>query len=156
MNVHRVQMTTLIVVLVAGLVLSAAASASSASSKQRVAIVHNGSSFVLTPLTSGAVKGDTGIASFCCWSDRHTIRNGEAVEINDPKMTLTGKLGTLVARNQIGWVDISDGWSLFTGTWTVVRGTGQYAGLAGGGRGAGIQWPNGKERAHFEGFLATK
>jgi hypothetical protein len=149
-------MKALIVVLVTGLALSAAASAGRVASKQRISIVHNGSSFVLTPLSSGAVKRDAGSASFCCWSDRHTIRDGEAIEINDPQMTLTGKLGTLVARNTIGWVEISDGWSLFTGTWKVIRGTGQYAGLTGGGRGAGIQWPNDNEKAHFEGFLLTK
>jgi hypothetical protein len=146
----------LIVIVVAGLVLSSAASAGPSSSRQRIAIVHNGSSFVVSPLTSGSVERDAGIATFCCWSDRHVIRDGEAVELNDPQMTLIGKLGTLVARNRIGWVDISNGWSIFTGTWQVVRGTGQYAGLAGGGRGGGIQSPKGAERARFEGFLVSK
>jgi len=141
-------------ILVAAAV-TAAADAGPTATKQRVAIVHNGSSFVVTPLTAGAVERDTGIASFCCWSDRHVMRDGQAVEINDPEMTLTGKLGTLVARNRIGWVDVSNGWSLFTGTWKVVRGTGQYAGLVGGGRGAGIQSPS-RETARFEGFLVAK
>ena len=69
----------------------------------------NEASFVLTPLTSGAIKPDAGLASFCCWTERHIVRNGQAVEINNPKMTLTGKRGTLVARNKIGYVDLPDG-----------------------------------------------
>jgi hypothetical protein len=141
---------------VAAAAVTATAGADHAVTKQRIAIAHNGGSFVVTPLTPGSVKRDTGIASFCCWSDRHTIRDGQAIEINDPEMTLTGKLGTLVARNRIGWVDVSDGWSLFTGTWKIVHGTGQYAGLAGGGRGAGIQLSTRGERARFEGFVGTR
>ena len=53
-------------------------------------------------------------------------------------MTLTGKRGTVVARNRIEWVDIPDGWAAMTGTWKVIRATGDYAGLSGGGRGAGV------------------
>jgi hypothetical protein len=142
--------------IVAAASVTAAADAGPAATKQRVAIEHTGSSFVLTPLTTGALKRDTGTATFCCWTDRKLIRDGEAIEINDPEMTLTGKLGTLVARNRIVWVDLSDGWSIFTGTWKVIRGTGQYAGLVGGGRGAAIESPNGNERTRFEGLLAAK
>ena len=71
-------------------------------------------------------------------------------------MTLTGKRGTLVVRNQIGWVDIPDGWAVFTGTWKVIRGTGDYAGLAGGGRGAGVMLANGNAKSRFDGFLSPK
>ena len=70
---------------------------------------------------------DAGLASFCCWTARHVVRNGQAVEINNPKMTLTGKRGTLVARNKIGYVDLPDGWAVFTGTWKIISGTGAYA-----------------------------
>ena len=66
------------------------------------------------------------------------MRDGQAIDINDPQMTLTGKRGTLVARNRIELVDLPDGWAVFTGTWKVIRGTGDYAGLSGGGRGAGV------------------
>ena len=71
-------------------------------------------------------------------------------------MTLTGKRGTLVVRNQIGWIDVPDGFAVFTGTWKVISGTGAYAGLAGGGRGAGVQLANGNTKAQFEGFLNSK
>src|SRR5205085_9160159 len=39
-------------------------------------------------------------------------------------MTLTGKLGTLVARNRVGFIEVPDGLSVFTGSWKVIRGTG--------------------------------
>ena len=106
-----------------------------------------GGSFVLTPLTPGDIKPDTGTASFCCWTDAHIMRDGQAIDINNPQMTLTGKHGTLVARNQIEFVDLPDGLAVFTGTWKVIRGTGDYAGLSGGGRGAGVELGNGNESA---------
>jgi hypothetical protein len=142
--------------VVAAGAVTAFADAGHGVTKQRVAIEHKGSTFVLTPLTTGAVKPDKGSITFCCWTEHNTIRDGEAIDINDPQMTLTGKLGTLVARNRIGYVDIYNGWSIFTGTWTVVSGTGQYAGLTGGGRGAGIAPPTGDTKASFEGFLTQK
>jgi len=68
-------------------------------------------------------------------------------------MTLTDKHGTLVARNRIEWVDLPDGWAVFTGTWKVLRGTGAYAGVSGGGRGAGTAPAQGIGKSQFEGFL---
>jgi hypothetical protein len=50
--------------------------------------------------------------------------------------TLTGKHGTLVIRTnvrvfQVGVIDQDDG--IARGTWSIVRGSGEYAGLSGGG-----------------------
>jgi hypothetical protein len=139
--------------------LAAVAAAGPAATKQLVTIrvkdlASGSSSFVLTPSSPGAIKPDSGTASFCCWTQRSTVRNGQSVDINNPQMTLTGKLGTIVARNVIGFVDIPDSWSVFTGTWKVIRGTGAYAGLAGGGGGAGVMLADGKTKAQFEGYLA--
>ncbi len=136
--------------------LTAVAAAGSVATKQRIAIENKGSSFVLTPLTPGAIKADRGSASFCCWTERHIVRDGQAIDINDPRWTLTGKLGTIVGRNQIGFVDLPDGWAVFTGTWKVIRGTGAYAGLSGGGRVAGVQPANGTTRDRFEGFISVR
>lgn len=137
--------------------LAAVAAAGPVAAKQRVAIHENANgSFVLTPLTPGAIKRDTGTASFCCWTERHIMRDGQAIDINDPQMTLTLKRGTLVVGNRIGFVDIPDGWAVFTGTWKVIRGTGDYAGLSGGGRRAGVMLPNGNVKSQFEGFLGPK
>ena len=151
------KLTAAAVLAATAVTMAAVAAAGPVAAKQRVKIQENGGSFVLTPLTSGAIKPDTGTASFCCWTDRHIMRDGQAIEINDPQMTLTLNRGTLVVSNQIGWVDIPNGWAVFTGTWKVIRGTGDYAGLSGGGRRAGVQLANGGLiKSQFEGFLSPK
>jgi hypothetical protein len=153
----RTKLTVVAVLAAAVATLAAVAAAGPVAAKQRIQIQENGNgSFVLTPLTSGAIKPDTGTASFCCWAERHIMRDGQAIDINNPQMTLIFKHGTLVARNQIGWVDLPDGLAVFTGTWKVIRGTGDYAGLSGGGRGAGVEMANGNTKAQFEGFLSPK
>jgi hypothetical protein len=151
------KLTAVAALAAAAAMLAAVAAAGPVAAKQRVAIDEKAqASFVLTPLTSGAIKRDSGSASFCCWTDRHIRRDGQEIDINDPEMTLTLKRGTLVIRNQIGFVDIPDGWAVFTGTWKVIRGTGDYAGFSGGGRRAGVQLPNGTVNSRFEGFLSPK
>jgi hypothetical protein len=154
------KLTALAALAAAAVTLAAVAAAGPVAAKQRVAIQVKGAndrdSFVLTPLTPGAIKSDTGVATFCCWTNRHTMRDGQAIDIGDPQMTLIGKRGTLVARNRIEFVDIPDGWAVVTGTWKVVRATGDYAGLSGGGRGAGIHLANGSMKVQFEGFLSSK
>jgi hypothetical protein len=144
---------------VAAVTLTAVASAGSTTAKQRVTIQVTKSGFVLTPLTAGPIKPDTGSGSavnFCCWTQRFISRNGQSIEINNPRMTLTGKNGTLVARNVIGWIDVPNGYSVFTGTWKVIRARGAYAGLTGGGGAAGVSLPNGNTNVKFEGFLNSK
>ena len=71
--------------------------------------------------------------------------------------TLTGKRGTLTIRGRNEWVDVGrrerdGGDSVAISTWKVVRGTGQYAGIVGKGRGghAGLGCP---WYARYEGFL---
>ena len=141
----------------AAVTLAAVATAGPVAAKQLIKIqIKDGTAFALTPLTVGAVKSDSGAASFCCWSQRSIVRDGQEIDINNPLMTLTGKKGTLVARNEIGFIDVPDGWAVFTGTWKVIRGTGAYAGLAGGGRGAGVSLANGDGKSQFEGFLTPK
>ena len=88
------------------------------------------------------------------------MRDGQKVTIYDGGVaTLTGKRGTLTIRNRNEWVDFGrdangDGQvdGIGIGTWKVVRGTGQYGGIVGKGRGGqiglGSPW-----YARFEGFL---
>ena len=149
---------TLIAVLVAtAATLATVAAAEPLAAKQRIAIqLKGGSSFVLAPVTSGAVKRDAGSASACCWTRRYVTRAGLTHEIDDPQLTLTGKRGTLVLHNRIEFFDVFDGWTVITGTWKVVRGTGDYAGYSGGGSGAGVQLANGNEKTLFEGFVTPK
>jgi hypothetical protein len=153
----RTKMTAIAALAAAAVTLATIASAGSVAVKQRVAIEESANgTFVLMPLTPGAIERDTGTATFCCWTERHAMQDGQAVDIDNPRMTLTLKRGTLVARNQIGWLDVPGGLAVMTGTWKVISGTGDYDGLTGGGRAAGVQLANGHTTAQFEGFLSPR
>ena len=145
-------------VLAAALTLTSGASAGPVAAKQRVAITARASVgvFVLSPLKGGAVARDSGTAAWGTYSERTATRDGQAVEINDPLVTLYGKGGSLVIRFRIEWVDAGNGYSAGTGTWRVVRGTGAYAGFTGGGRSAHAWLPTGPVSWRAEGFIIPK
>jgi hypothetical protein len=153
------------VALVATIILSSVAAAGPQAAKQRVAInmkIYPQKTFVLTPLRAGPLKGDSGTISSNWLSipGRDVMRDGQKATIyNGAETTLTGKRGTLTIRDRTEWVDLGqdsnrDGESDGIGitTWKVVRGTGQYAGVVGTGRGGhvglGSPW-----YARYEGFL---
>jgi hypothetical protein len=146
----------LAVVMATAATLAAATAAAPLAAKQRVQLQLKADSFVLTPMTSGDLEGDSGIASACCWTHHYITRDGITNEINNPQVTLRGKRGTLVLRNRIEFFDIPGGDAVFTGTWKVIRGTGAYAGIAGGGHGGGVQLASGRTKAMFDGFLNQK
>ena len=157
------------VALVATIILSSVAAAGPQAAKQRVAINmkicspgKSHGTFVLTPLRAGPLKGDSGTIS-SNWTiipGRDVMRDGQKATIyNGAETTLTGKRGTLTLSDRIEWFDLGqdsnrDGESDGIGitTWKVVRGTGQYAGIVGTGRGGhvglGCPW-----YARYEGFL---
>jgi hypothetical protein len=103
---------------------------------------------------AGALKRDSGtVGEGKTLSERNRITTGF--------WRFTGKRGDLVFRERGEWVDLGsdvnrDGFRdvVAFGTWKAVRGTGQYAGVAGGGRsvhlGLGRKWV-----ARFEGFLTS-
>jgi hypothetical protein len=149
----------------AAVILTSAAAAGQSATKQRVAInmkILPQSTFVLTPLRSGTLKRDSGTVSGNWRSvpGRNVSRNGQKVTIfSGAVWTLSGKRGTLTIRERNEWVDtgsdvnrdsLDDGVAL--GTWTVVRGTGDYAGVTGSGGsghvGLGNVW-----NARYEGFV---
>jgi hypothetical protein len=129
--------------------------------KQRVAIVSKGvenasgsGEFVLTPLDAGDLTRDSGTTS-SVWSERIAIRAGQRIAIDDGVETLKGTRGTLRTHFRIEWVDAGNGYHVAISTWKVVRGTGQYAQIAGGGRG-GLMWLDrgpGPWSGRSEGFL---
>jgi hypothetical protein len=154
-----------LVAFVAAIILTSVAAAGSHAAKQRVAInmkIYPQKTFVLTPLRAGPLKGDSGTISSNWLSipGRDVMHDGQKVTIyNGAETTLTGKRGTLTIRDRNEWVDLGqdsnrDGESDGIGitTWKVVRGTGQYAGIVGTGRGGhvglGSPW-----YARYEGFL---
>jgi hypothetical protein len=116
----------------------------------------NSETFVLTPMTSGSIQADTGVLHSCCWTTSHVVRAGESLDVNDPHLTFNGAHGMLRFRNRIEWVDLPGGWSIFTGTWTAVGGTGAYASLSGSGRVAGVSTANGFTRVRLFGSFTSK
>ena len=163
--------TKLAVLAVLGAVvtLTPVAAASPEAAKQQVAltvtILPSGKG-VLTPLKDGALKRDSGTFGGN-WqskvsSGRDVMRDGQKVTIYPPVVwTFTGKRGNLAFRERTEWIDLGqdlnrdgDEDAIATGTWKVVRGTGAYAGISGGGRsshlGQGRRWV-----ARYEGFLTV-
>jgi hypothetical protein len=153
--------------LAAAVTLTSIAAAGSHAAKQRVAIdlkLWPQKTFVFTPLQAGPLKRDSGTIShtFLSIPGRDVMRDGQRVTIYDGGVaTLTGRLGTLTIRDRNEWVDLGrdgngDGQNdgIAIGTWKVVRGTGQYAGIVGKGRnghiGLGSPW-----YARYEGFLTA-
>ena len=155
-----------LVALAAAVTLTSVAAAGPSAAKQRVAIdlkLYPQKTFVFTPQQFGPLKTDSGTIShnFLSIPGRDVMRDGQKVTIYDGGVaTLTGKRGTLTIRDRNEWVDLGrdgngDGQNdgIAIGTWKVVRGTGQYAGVVGKGRnghiGLGSPW-----YARYEGFLS--
>lgn len=113
-----------------------ATAAPEAAKKQRVAIMTGAgkttlvSDFALMPLQRGPLEADTGKMI--------------AKSHSDPVVTLKGRQGTLIVRFKSDWADVGNGFSASSGTWTVLRGTGQYAGATGGGTDVAV-WHEGTD-----------
>jgi hypothetical protein len=129
------------------------------STKQRVRIDIkglDGNTFVLRPMSHGRVQPDNGTSGFCCWRSWSVTRAGAKLEVTNPRVTLVGKQGTLTIRERIEWVGLPDDWSVQTGTWKVVGGTGTYAGLSGHGRVTSVWTRDQYLRIRFFGLLEPK
>jgi hypothetical protein len=147
-----------LVLLAAAVTAVPVASGTSRASTQRVALTAKTGvdQFVLTPLGPGPLGFDSGGVNWCCWSQRSLVRDGQSVEINDPRATFTGRRGTFVVRFRIEWLDAGNGYAIGISTWKVVRGTGAYASVTGGGRGASSWLPRGPVSFQAEGFLVSR
>jgi hypothetical protein len=153
----KVGQLVLVALAAAVTLTSVAAAAPEAAKKQRVAInakILPQGTFLLTPLRAGALKRDSGTFSGNWQSapGRDVIRNGQTVGMYTNTWNLVGKRGTLTIRERIEWVDVGNDDDVATGTWKVLRGTKEYAGITGSGgsghAGLGQPW-----YARFEGFL---
>ena len=129
----------LVAIAVAATVTSVGAAAPTA--KVRVAIEGNGvadgslfGKFVFTPFLVGKLKQDSGTEQSDGRKTRSYTRDGQTVTVNTWVTTAKGKQGTFVYREVLNIVDAGNGVNVGTGTWKFLRGTGQYEGLAGGGR----------------------
>jgi hypothetical protein len=136
-----------LVALIAAVTLASVAAASPGATKQRIAIaskLYPEGTFVFTPVTAGPLKRDSGTVAFA-----------------NSIFTFTGKRGTLKIRElNENWVDCGTDPhgdvipAVDIGPWKVVRGTGQYKGVTGGGEsaqaGLGNPW-----YARQKGYLAS-
>jgi hypothetical protein len=127
-----------------------AASARLEANKQRISIevkapLNNGrGSFILHDLTAGRLKVDFGSIT----STRGPtpvflgeILHGQRVDRFRGTDTLRGRHGTLVISLRVDFVSAGNGWQIGNGTWSIVSGTGAYAGQTGGGRSAFVHPP---------------
>lgn len=144
----------------AAVTLTSVAAAGPDAAKQRVSITMQGanptndvSPFVLTPLQAGPIKKDSGTNTVVWGPRRDVMREGQKVLIEAGVGTFEGKLGSLVTRHRAEWVDAGNGYNVAASTWKVVRGTGQYAGVTGGGRGGSVYLNRGPWSSRDEGFL---
>ena len=149
----------IVVALAAAIAVTSTASADTEATKQRVQIdmkINPKKTFVLTPLQGGAVENDSGKQSCDGEPTKRTVyRDGqEAYPWNCDAWTFTGRRGTLVLRSQFTWIEAGGPYNIATGTWKVVRGTGQYTGITGGGRSAQVGGPSGWV-ARYQGFLTS-
>jgi hypothetical protein len=159
----KVQLSFLVTFAVAATLASAAAGGHEAA-KQRVAIdMAGGQSFALYPLQAGVLKRDSGASTEDHYSGRSFMRQGQQVSTYNLTYTLSGKQGGLTIEERNEWVDVSQknarGFDyrpgVAIGTWKVVRGTGAYAKVVGGGRsahaGMGKNW-----FIRLEGYLTLR
>lgn len=149
-----------LVALAAAVTLASVASAGPDAARQRVAITMQEEAtttvdqFVLSPLQAGAVKPDSGEPSGAIPPKRVVMRGGQAVSVYDHGITtLNGKRGSIVFRYRSEYVEAGNGYNVGTGTWKVVRGTGRYAGITGGGRAGHVFLDGGPWSSRLEGFL---
>ena len=145
------RMAAMLVALAVGVALASTAAAAPEAGRQQVAIaskLYPQGTFIFTPLTAGALKRDSGKVG--------VEDAGDSVV----DFTFKGKRGTLVVREEQDWVDVTNDEihgvvpAVSIGPWKVVRGTGQYTKVTGGGRSAeagfGKFW-----WARQEGFLTV-
>lgn len=152
------------VALIVALTAISVAAAGPIAAKQRAAIVSygteanpNAARFLLTPLQSGALRRDSGTGRAVLSRDHVVMREGQRVAIYDSVVeTFTGKRGTLVIRSRIEWVEAGSGYHVGTGTWKVMRGTGQYARATGSGRRGDVYLDSGPWSGRNEGFLTLR
>jgi len=156
----KVHLSALVLAAVA-VTLAAPAAGSPNAARQRLTITTQApkttlvSPFVLTPMQTGPIKPDSGrLIANPPTTNRTLIRDGQDVSVYVQTSTLKGKLGSLVIRTRAEYSKAGNGYEASTETWKVVRGTGQYARISGGGRGTSVWFePNDHWSSRYQGFV---
>jgi hypothetical protein len=130
---------------------------------QRVEITYTG---VLTVGSRGTIgsrgtfrlragnASDTGGAVDSITEELTGRRSGQAFIDVKFKLALKGRRGTLEIRWSGRYVSAGKPWEVVTGTWSIAKGTGEYAGARGTGRIAGVfTAQDNRYFQHFQGFV---
>jgi len=131
---------------VAGAALAGVATArpSATPKQQRIAIaMDKAPGFVLTPLTPGPIRRDSGTWTACCWTDRSVTHDGQSAAVDDPTLTFKGKRGTFTWHAKVTFVNLDNDYTVATAVWKITNGTGVYAHLVGHGRQAFVSKTDG-------------
>jgi hypothetical protein len=138
--------------------LASSVSAGSLAQEQRVMLVQKHrvgaptGTFVFYALSPGPLKLDSGKYTYAAAEKPPVILKGQGMAVYIAVTTLTGRRGTFVIRWRMEFVGAGNGNTVGTGTWSLVRGTGAYAGASGGGRVATVT-PRGFTSSQYEGFV---
>jgi hypothetical protein len=141
---------TVLIATVVSVTLAGVASGGSTATKQRVAIDGKFSTssgtgtFKIIPLTSGALKADSGKFTGTGNIGQPVVRkNGQEVTVIGGTDGYAGAKGTLNVAQRLDSVAAGRDYGVVTGTWVVVTSTGAYAGYKGGGTFSAVQTPSG-------------
>ena len=115
----------------------------------------NVGTFQLTPtgLDAGPLGYDFGKTEYTWRDGPGSVQDGQEVTRATITETLHGKRGDLVLHGIFAVTSAGHEYDVATGPWTIVRGTGSYAGLVGGGRATAVNPPNGQFFIRYEGLV---
>ena len=113
--------------------------------------------FVLQVLNPGRLALDSGRYYYVSSQRPNTVRDGQGEAVYVALETLVGRMGRLVLRWRTELVGAGCGMSVGTGSWSVLGGTGIYAGATGSGRMAVVTGlPDGATSSQFEGCVRVE
>jgi hypothetical protein len=160
MSKHSLAAPMLVAAAVLALVVTSTLSAAPELRQQRVMLVQKhrfgapSGTFEFYALTPGRLGFDSGKLMLAASERPYVVRDGQRAAVYVGVETLTGKRGRFDLRWRVEFVGAGDGATVGTGRWSLVRGTGVYAGVTGAGRLAMVvMTPRGFTSAQFEGLL---
>ena len=157
---RRILSVLVLTALAAATNMASNVSAGSLAQKQRVMLVQKHragaptGTFVFYGLSPGPLKLDSGTYTYMAREKRPVILEGQGIAEYVAVAALTGRRGTFAIRWRMEFVGAGDGNTVGTGMWSLVRGTGAYAGASGGGRVAAVALtPRGFTSSQCEGLV---
>ena len=160
MTIRRITAVAVLLAFASATLLSVAA-AGPQLTKQRVSIlatfnVQTGfASWELIPLTRGPLKRDSGTSNGGGSFGRTTLIKGQRVTPIVGSDRNTGKRGTFDTHQTLVSTDVGSRYSADIGTWKLMKGTGAYKGVTGGGRFAAVGLPGGTVIINQEGWVTV-